>query len=97
MSDNPYEKSLGDILKSYLGQENIKDGYFRHRIRSVWEQSMGAVINKYTESIYIDKRVCFVSLSSSPLRQELNLGKAQILKLINEELGENYLTEIHFR
>jgi hypothetical protein len=38
-----------------------------------------------------------VDIDSAALRQELSFGRDKILKMINQELGEQYLEEVIIR
>lgn len=91
------ESILKDVLGEFTQTGKIKSGYKQVLIRKFWENNMGNVINNYTEKIYVRKDTLYVTISSSPLKQELDLGREKILKMISEELGENYITTLVLR
>ena len=55
---------------------------------------MGPSINKYTTQITVRRNKLFVTIESAPLKQELSFGKEKIKKMINEELGEEYIQDV---
>jgi len=60
----------------------------------VWEQIMGKTIAKYTEKIQIQGKTLFISTSMAPLKQELLYQKENIIKRVNETLGENTINNV---
>lgn len=75
-------------LRSKLNQAKIK---------SMWVDLMGPSINRYTTDVKIRAKKLYVTIQSATLRQELSMGKEKIRKLINEELGEEYIQEVIIR
>lgn len=91
------ESLLKDVLGEFTQTGKIKSGYKQIVVRKFWEQHMGNVINKYTEKLYVRKDTLYVTISSSPLKQELDVGRDKIIKLISSELGEDYITKLVLR
>ena len=88
------EYSLGDALKYFLNHSKLK-GYIQAlQIEDVWEQIMGKTIAKYTEKIQIQGKTLFISTTMAPLKQELLFQKDNIIKRVNEILGENVVKEV---
>jgi len=55
---------------------------------------MGAGVANYTDEVKIQNGTLIVRLSSSALREELSYGKDKIIKMINEELGEQLVKKL---
>ena len=55
---------------------------------------MGKNIQKYTYKVYYKKGILYVKLKSSVLKEELTFEKVKIIKLINKELGKEYIKEM---
>ena len=91
------ESLLKDVLGEFTQTGKIKSGYKQIVVRKFWEKHMGSMINSYTDKLYVRKDTLYVTLSSSPLKQELALSQDKILKLISAELGENYIAKIVLR
>jgi hypothetical protein len=58
---------------------------------------MGNGVNNYTTEIQLKGSVLYVALSSAVLREELGYGKDKIIKMINEELRKDLITNLILR
>lgn len=88
------EYSLGDALKKFLNQSNIKGSIQALQIEEVWEQIMGKTVARYTDKIQIHGHTLYVNTTIAPLRQELLYQKEKILQRVNEALGEKVIKEV---
>jgi len=88
------EFSMKDALKQFLNQSKLKGDVQALQIEEVWEKLMGKTIAKYTESIKIIHQTLFITSSVAPLKQELVYQKENIIKRVNEALGENTVKEV---
>jgi hypothetical protein len=86
--------SIGDALKQFLKKSRLRTGIQALQIEEVWAQLMGKTIAKYTEKIQIINQTLFIQTSVGPLKQELVYQKEQIIKRVNEALGENVIKEV---
>jgi len=64
------------------------------QIEQVWEQIMGKTIAKYTEDIKIHGNKLYITTSVAPLRNELLFQKDNIIKQVNDALGEKVIKEV---
>jgi predicted nucleic acid-binding Zn ribbon protein len=88
------EYSLGDALNHFLRHSKLK-GYMQAlQIEDVWEQIMGKTIAKYTDKIQIQGKTLYITTSMAPLKQELLYQKENIIKRVNETLGENTIKDV---
>jgi hypothetical protein len=55
---------------------------------------MGKNIQKYTYKVVYKKGVLYVRLKSSVLKEELTFEKTKVIKLLNQELGKEYVTDL---
>ncbi|MFT4663651.1 MAG: hypothetical protein ACI8YQ_003945 [Polaribacter sp.] len=92
-NDQKINEVLGDMIDSY----RLKPKLNQTKIREVWSEMMGPQIDRYTKKITVNKNKIFVTIDSSPLRQELSYGRDKILKNLNEVLGEEFLIDIIIR
>ncbi|HEX6180054.1 MAG TPA: DUF721 domain-containing protein [Chitinophagaceae bacterium] len=86
--------SMRDALKQFLNQSRLKGDVQAMQIEEVWEKLMGKTISKYTESIKIIHHTLFITTSVAPLKQELLFQKENIIKRVNEALGESVVKEV---
>ena len=92
--NNMNENSLGDIIKELLETYRLKDGVFTARLADIWSKSMDKAIVSRTSAIKISKGVLTIVLNSAVVRKELDFKKDQIIKSMNEALGENIVREV---
>ncbi|OQP64548.1 DUF721 domain-containing protein [Niastella populi] len=91
------EYSLGDALKYFLKNSKLKGYMQAMQIEDVWEDIMGKTIAKYTEKIQIQGKTLYISTSMAPLKQELLYQKENIIKRVNEKLGEDVIMDVVIR
>ena len=89
-NDQKIDEVLKDMLKTYRLESKLN----QTKVKSLWASLMGPSISKYTKDIIIRRSKLFVTLDSSPLKQELSMGKEKIRNIINEELGEEFIKEV---
>jgi predicted nucleic acid-binding Zn ribbon protein len=88
------EYSLGDALKYFLKNSKLKGYMQAMQIEDVWEEIMGKTIAKYTEKIQIQGKTLYITTSMAPLKQELLYQKENIIKRVNEKLGEDVINNV---
>lgn len=88
------EFSMKDAMKQFLNQSKLKGDVQALQIEEVWDKLMGKTISKYTESIKIIHKTLFITTSVAPLKQELVYQKENIIKRVNELLGDNTIKEV---
>jgi hypothetical protein len=88
------EYSLGDALRKFLQQSQLKGSIQALQIEEVWEQIMGKTVARYTDKIRIHGQTLYIDTTVAPLRQELLYQKETILRRVNEALGEVVVKEV---
>ena len=83
------EFSLQDAMKRFLDQSRLKGDLQALQIEEIWEKLMGKTIAKYTDSIKIIHHTLFITTSVAPLKNELVFQKDNIIKRVNEALGDS--------
>ncbi len=94
---NENEQDLGNILKGMVDQFQLKNKLYQSKVEALWPKLMGPSIAGYTTNIKLRQQKLYVDIVSSPLRSELMYGKEKIMKLFNEELGEEYIKDVILR
>ncbi len=89
------QKKLSESLKDYL-KENKQLGrsYQKFNIEDIWLEVVGQMVSNYTNSVKIVGTTLKVSISSSPLKQEINFSKKQLIESINQKLPYEKISEI---
>ena len=88
------EFSMKDAMKQFLDQSKLKGEIQALQIEEVWERLMGKTISKYTDSIKIIHHTLIITTSVAPLKHELLYQKENIIKRVNEALGEGVIREV---
>lgn len=88
------ESSIGDVLKQFISQNKLEAGMDVVNVRDAWKNLMGNGVNNYTTEIQLKGSTLYVALSSAVLREELSYGKEKIIKMINEELRKDLVTNL---
>ena len=86
--------SVKDLMAAFIKENNLSKGMQKMKIEEVWAKLMGQGVVSYTEKVQLQNKTLVVSLSSSVLREELSYGKEKIVKMMNEELGEELIHKI---
>lgn len=86
--------TMAEALKQFLDGSRLKGQIHAVRIEEVWEKLMGKTIARYTEKISISGDKLFITTFVAPLKQELLYQKENIIKRVNEALGEESIREV---
>ena len=86
--------SIKDILDIFINEGKLKKGFQKMNVEEAWEKLMGSGVVAYTNNVKLQNGTLIVSLSSSVLREELSYGKAKIITMMNDELGEVLVKKI---
>tara|TARA_B100001248_G_C27021676_1_gene292296 strand:- start:190 stop:483 length:294 start_codon:yes stop_codon:yes gene_type:complete len=88
--------SVKNIIDKILLNKKLNHGLLELRIKDAWINVMGKNVNTYTTDIKLNKEIIFVKLSSAALKNELVYRSDNIIKLLNNELGQEKIKEIKF-
>ncbi len=86
--------SLKDLMKVVIKENNLSKGMRQMDVREAWNKLMGNGVVSYTESVQLQNKTLVVKLKSSVLREELSYGKEKIIKMLNEEMGEEIISKL---
>ena len=94
MSKRGELKNLSKIIEDVFSQKHFRIGIDNIKVQEAWVKTMGKNIQKYTYKVYYRKGILYVKLKSSVLKEELTFEKVKIIKLINKELGKEYIKDM---
>lgn len=86
--------SIEDLMKVVIKENNLTKGMNQMNVKDVWASLMGNGVASYTDSVQLQNKTLIVKLKSSVLREELSYGKEKIVKMLNDELGEELITKL---
>ena len=87
-------KNISKVIEEVFSQKQIRIGIDNIKVQDAWKKTMGKNIQKYTFKVIYKKGILYVKLKSSVLREELTYEKLKIIKLINTELGKEYIKDL---
>ncbi|MDC6466103.1 DciA family protein [Flavobacteriaceae bacterium] len=94
MSKRGELKNLSKIIEDVFSQKHFRIGIDNIKVQEAWVKTMGNNIQKYTYKVYYKKGILYVKLKSSVLKEELTFEKVKIIKIINKELGKEYIKDM---
>lgn len=86
--------SIEDLMKSFIKENNLSKGMQKIKVEETWIKMMGPGVATHTTSVKLQNKTLIIQLKSSVLREELSYGKDKIIRLLNEELGDNLITKL---
>lgn len=90
-------EQIGDAIRKFLRQSGLESPLNEFRLVDAWRDVVGPTISKYTLNLYIRNQTLIVHLSSSVLRQELQMQREMIVRHLNEKVGASVIVDIVFR
>lgn len=86
--------SIQDLMKDVIKENKLTKGMHQISVKEAWAKLMGNGIVSHTQNIELNGKTLVVNLKSSVLREELSYGKEKIIKMMNEELGNEIITKL---
>lgn len=87
-------KPLGELIKAFYEERRGPEYLDEVKLMESWPNVVGSFIASHTIDLSIRNRVLFVRVDSDALRSELNYSKSLLLKHLNDEAGNEIVTEI---
>ena len=69
----------------------------QYQIWEVWDTVVGEAIARQAQPQQVRNMILWISVSSSTWMQQLEFMKKQIVKRLNEHIGEEVIKDIRFR
>lgn len=91
------ENSVAEVLKEIILINKLQPGMDQVSVKEAWVSLMGNGVNSYTRNVVLKGSTLYVELTSAVLRAELMYGKDKIIKLINDELRREIVTNVVLR
>jgi predicted nucleic acid-binding Zn ribbon protein len=89
-------QSIGEIISQFVKEMNLGDKLNEKQALEAWRELVGKGILRYTESVFIKNRVLYVKLTSSTLRNELQMNREIIINRLNDKVGTKVIDNIIF-
>ncbi|PQJ73254.1 MULTISPECIES: DUF721 domain-containing protein [Polaribacter] len=86
--------SVKDLMQFFIKENNLSKGMQKIKIEETWNKMMGPGVATHTTSVKLQNKTLVVNLNSSVLREELSYGKDKIVKMMNEEIGDDLISKV---
>ncbi|MDR1737470.1 MAG: DUF721 domain-containing protein [Candidatus Symbiothrix sp.] len=88
---------LKNVLHAFLeSNPHLANGLAETQVIDYWQHQMGVAIARYTSQLSIRKRVLYVKLTSSVLKNELLMHREHLIGKLNGAVGRSVLDNIVF-
>lgn len=86
--------SIKDLMGNFIKENKLEKGFRKIHVEEAWRKLMGAGVSSYTNEVKLQNGTLIIRLNSSVLREELSYGKEKIIRMINEEMGEEVIKRL---
>lgn len=87
---------LSEVLFRVMRELGLEGPLRESRLLGAWPRIAGKLAERYTESVYVRNQTLFVKLRSAPLRADLQMRRADLLRRLNEAAGGAVIFDIRF-
>lgn len=88
------EKTLKEAIDLVFRNFNINTKIAETRLIQSWEKVMGKPIANHTTKLFINRSTLFIYLDNPALKNELSYAREKIIKMLNEEAGEELIKDV---
>jgi predicted nucleic acid-binding Zn ribbon protein len=89
-------KSVKDLVLQVLREQGLETPLNQKRLVESWPVVAGPVIARYTLNTYIYNQTLHVRLSNPALRADLSMMRQELVKKLNDVVGEQVISDIRF-
>ncbi|MCH5233552.1 MAG: DUF721 domain-containing protein [Muribaculaceae bacterium] len=89
-------QSVGDVLRDLLEETSLQDRMDELKAADLWPKIAGRGIADLTSRPNVKNGVMSIGVPNASLRNELHMNRSRLMKVINDTLGKNIITEIRF-
>lgn len=89
-------QSVKDLILQAMREQGLETPLNQKRLVEAWPEVAGPVIARYTLNTYIYNQTLFVRLSNPALRSDLSMMRQELVKKLNDYVGEQVITDVRF-
>ena len=89
-------QEVKNLVLQALREQGLEVPLNQKRLVEAWPQVAGPVIARYTLNTYIYNQTLFVKLSNPALRADLSMMRQELVKKLNDAVGEQVIADIRF-
>ena len=87
---------ISNLLQRYLREAGLESPLDEYRLIQSWEAVLGQGIARYTGRMFIKNQTLHVHLTSTALRQDLQMARKSLVHRLNEAVGAQVIADIVF-
>ena len=85
---------IGDVIRKLMKNPKLANKLEKLDALEAWEEIIGKQICNYVKDQRINKRILYVKLKSSVIRNELSYKKSELITEINQKIGKKLIIDI---
>lgn len=89
-------ETLDTLIGEFLRQEGLESPLNQYRLVDSWPKVVGPTIARYTGEVFIKNQTLFVKVKSAPLRNDLMMGRTNLVHQLNQHIGAQVISDIVF-
>ncbi|MCQ2109941.1 MAG: DUF721 domain-containing protein [Bacteroidaceae bacterium] len=87
-------ETITDVVYQVLRQSGLEMPLNEYRLIQAWNQVLGKTISRYTQDLKIHNMVLYATISSAPLRNELQMRRSYLVEALNNHVGAQVISQI---
>lgn len=91
---NSNDQKINDVIKDWLQEEDLSDGYYQTQFRNEWKEMVGEFIAERTLAVKFFDSLLIVELNSAALRHELQFYPNKIKDEVNAYLKSEIVKDV---
>ena len=88
------QQSIGAVIRKLLKNQKLEGRLKELDVLKLSEELLGKNLMKYINDLSVKNGTLIIKVKSSVVRNELSYQKSEIIKKINEQVGNEILKEI---
>ena len=87
---------IKEVIMKNLREQGLETPLLQKRLIDAWPVVMGEAIAALTGDLYIRNQTLFVHLNNPALRMELSMQRQDVVRRLNEHVGNQIIADIRF-
>lgn len=89
-------QAVRDLIMRNLRVQGLETPLLQKRLIDAWPAIAGPAVARYTKETYIRNQTLFVHLVNPALRADLSMRRQEYVRMLNDYVGSNIITDIRF-
>jgi Protein of unknown function (DUF721). len=89
-------QTLKTLILRNLRAQGLETPLLQKRLVDAWPIVAGEAVARYTREAFIQNQTLVVRLTIPALRTELSMRRSELIKKLNDHVGEQVIAEIRF-